>query len=236
MDFKVAILIIATGKYSSFVNNLYNSCEEFFLPKISKDYYVFSDTISSQKDNIMVISQSHLGWPYDTMFRFKFFNSISDKLSKYDFLYFLNANMEVISVVGSEILPIEESLVGVIHPGYYTNDVNEFPYERRTNSQFYIPRESGKHYYQGCFIGGKSNDFLEMSLILDRMVDVDLSNNIIPIWHDESALNWYYLNKNPLSLNSSYSYPEALDLPFEKKIVQLDKSRYGGHSFLRSNI
>ena len=29
-------------------------------------------------------------------------------------------------------------------------------------------------------------------------ISTQLNNNIMPVWHDESSLNWYYLNKSPL--------------------------------------
>jgi len=194
MKKRIGILTIATGKYGIFVNQLYRSCEQFFLPEFEKDYYIFSDTISTNTERIKVIPQRKLGWPFDTMYRFKFFNSVRGLLSSYDFLYFFNANMQCVSVINSEILPNEDkTMVGVIHPGYYLSDVNLFPYERNVKSEFYIPYETGTNYYQGCFFGGYSVDFLNMSELLENKIETDLSNGITPIWHYESALNWYYL-------------------------------------------
>jgi hypothetical protein len=55
----------------------------------------------------------------------------------------------------------------------------------------------------------------------------------MPIWHDESALNWYYLDKSPLLVDSSYAYPEGWSIPFNKKIIQRNKNNYGGYDYLR---
>jgi hypothetical protein len=66
----------------------------------------------------------------------------------------------------------------------------------------------------------------------------DLDNNIVPIWHDESILNRYVVDKNPLVLSCGFLYPEEMIITRfrrEKKIVQLDKNKrkYGGKDYLR---
>ena len=39
--------------------------------------------------------------------------------------------------------------------------------------------------------GGKTIDFLKMSDLLEKNIDIDEKNNYIAIWHDESHLNKY---------------------------------------------
>jgi len=231
---KINIITICTGKYTIFLEGLYNSAEKYFLPGVDKNYFVFTDGHILNKPNIEKINQEKLGWPYDTMMRFKMFNRISEILSG-EYTFFLNANMLFMDFVYDEVIPNEQNnyLMGVSHPGYYKNDINELPYERRSDSNFYIPYGAGKNYFQGCFNGGRTIEFLNMSKELDRLIDDDLSKNIIPIWHDESALNWYYDKINPIILDPGYSYPESIFIPFDKKIIQIDKSKYGGHKNLR---
>jgi hypothetical protein len=72
-----------------------------------------------------------------------------------------------------------------------------------------------------------------MSNILNEKINEDIRNNITPIYHDESALNWYFLDKNPLVMDCGYAYPSNIDVPFEKKIIQRNKMDYGGYEFLR---
>ena len=64
------------------------------------------------------------------------------------------------------------------------------------------------------------------------MIEKDLQNNIIPTWHDETALNRYFLEHEPeIVLTPSYHYPEnhssyiAKWRPhkFSPKIILLDK-------------
>jgi len=234
---RIGILYICTGKYSVFFEQFYKSAENYFMKNHKVTYYVFTDDSNiKEMDNVKIINQPVLGWPYDTMKRFHMFNSKKDILSNEDYLFFFNANMSFVDYVNEEILPTEENdnLMAVNHPGFYNARKEVFTYERRKESQFYIPNTEGKLYYQGCFNGGKSNVFLEMSQKLADMIDIDLNNNIIPIWWDESALNWYYKDKNPLAVPPSYAYPESWTLPFDKKIVQLDKNKFGGYNFLRN--
>lgn len=235
---KIGLLIICTGRYNVFFNSLYDSCERFFLPNHKKTYYVFTDGEIKNSDNIVKINQENLGWPYNTLRRFKMFNSIESNLKNEDYLFFLNANMIFVNFVNDEVIPKKENnfLMGVNHPGYFNSNSINFTYERNPKSQFYIPFDKGDFYYQGCFNGGSSNEFLKMSKILDNMIDIDLSNDIMPIWHDESALNWYFLDKNPLILDPGYSYPEGWNLPFNSKIVQRDKKKFGGYNFLREKL
>jgi len=232
----IGILIICTGKYDVFFKDLFETSEKFFLKEHKKHYFIFTDSTNIElSDNISIIRQDFLGWPYDTMFRFKMFNTINEELSKMDFLFFLNANMLFISEVGEEVIPNESQdfLCGVNHPGYYDKENLKFPYERLKESCLSIGPDEGINYFQGCLIGGKSDVFINMSNILEEKINLDLSNNIIPIYHDESALNWYYKDRKPLVLTPSYAFPESSNLGFEKKIIQRNKVNFGGYDFLR---
>ena len=80
-----------------------------------------------------------------------------------------------------------------------------------------------------------ADEFLEPDLIvnlediLQNNIDKDLIKEYIAIWHDESHLNRYFINNPPKKLSPSYCYPESWNLPFERKILALDKN----HSELR---
>jgi len=232
---EINILTICTGKYISFFEGFYNSCEKYFLPNYQKNYFVFTDGDLIERGNINKIHQNKLGWPYDTMMRFKMFNQIKDQL-KGDYTYFFNINMLFVDFINDEVIPTKDNdyLMGVNHPGFYDKPIIDFPYERNPNSNFNILFGQGSKYYQGCFNGGQTDSFMEMSAILENKIDDDLNKGIIPVWHDESALNWYYSEKNPLIVSPSYAYPESWVIEMTKKIVQLDKSKYGGHSYLRN--
>jgi len=233
---KIGILTICTGKYDVYFDALYKSLKDNFLTGYDKTFYVFTDSSKIQNNSdIKVIGQRKLGWPYDTMLRFHMFNKIEQELLKNDYLFFFNANMMSIKNIGEEIIPtkVNDYLMGAHHPGFYNGGINNFPYDRNINCSCYIPYDTGEFYVQGCFNGGRSKEFLEMSKILASNIDKDLNNSIIPLWHDESQINWYYKDKNPLVLSHKYIHPENFPFKGDELMVQLDKNRLGGHKKLR---
>ena len=162
-------------------------------------------------------------------------NSITSKTNHLDYMFFCNANLIINELIDENVLPdLGQEMIGVNHPGQYKSLNTEFTYERNENSSAYIPLGEGKYYYQGCFFGGTKDTFFKMSKELQNNIDIDLSKDIIAVWHDESHLNKYFLNNPPKTLDPSYANPEAFYIPFNKKIIQLDKNKLGGHDFLRN--
>ncbi len=232
---KIAILYICTGKYNIFWEGFYKSSEQYFLTNHTKEYFVFTDKdIRPVNERVHKISQEKLGWPYDTLMRFKMFSNIKDKLLFFDYIFFINANMRFLQPVNEEVLPSEEEgLLMVKHPGFYNKSRLEFTYEKNPKSSAFISSNEGKYYYMGGFNGGVSSSYLKLIHILKTNIDKDLENDIVALWHDESHLNKYMLNKKAKILEPSYGYPEGWELPYEQKIIILDKTRFGGHNFLR---
>ena len=241
---KIAILYIALGNYTVFWKDFYTSSENFFLSKHQKDYFVFTDntTIDFQENkNIKNIYQKNLSWPYNTMLRFDMFITQADSLKAYDYIFFFNANMQFISPVNEEILPGVENdgLVVGLHPGFYNKRKFFWSYERNPKSSSFIPYDKGTHYVQGCLNGGVSTEYLNLCYKCSEYLHQDMDNDIIPLWHDESVLNKYILDKNPLIMPCNYLYPEKSNMEdkFKNniKIIQRDKrdQKYGGFDFLR---
>jgi hypothetical protein len=232
---KIGILIVCTGKYVIFFEDLYKSCEKYFLPDYEKTYFVFTDGNILDNHNIVRIEQPVLGFPFDTLMRYEMFTKHKEKLQTQDYLFFLNANLQCVDYIGNEIIPKEEHqyLMAVQHPGFADRPINEYTYERNPNSNFYIPYDKGVYYYQGNFNGGRSKEFLEMSEILIELIKDDVSKGIIPVWWDESAMNWYLLDKTPLMTSTQYAAPEGWGIS-NMKIMSRDKNKYGGHDSLRS--
>lgn len=206
---KIAVLYIATGRYIIFWDGFYQSAEKNFLPNYKKHYFVFTDA-ETQKfgKNVTRIYRKQHAWPYDTLDRFDLFASIENQLKKYDYIYFLNANAEIVSVVGDEILPtVEHGIMVACHPTYYyERNTDKYPYERNPKSAAYIPFGRGKYYVQGSFNGGRSKDYLKLIHELKEKTASDKQNGIMAIWHDESHLNKYILDKNPLVVPPNYTW------------------------------
>lgn len=245
---KIAILYIATGRYSIFWNDFYNSCEKYFLNNADKVYFLFTDDANiKESNNVKKFEQKKLGWPYDTMMRFDMFLSQKDELKNYDYIFFFNANTKFMSEVGSEILPTKENdgLVTASHHGFYDKRPDEYTYDRNPKSTAYIPYGQGSHYATGALNGGIAENYLSMCEVCSKNVHIDLDNEVIALWHDESHLNKYLLDKNPLIMPVNYLYPETTkknskwNKPNEFnnniKILSVDKTKpeYGGHNYLR---
>ncbi len=144
--------------------------------------------------------------------------------------------MQVLDIIGDEILPdrSNDGLLAVLHPGFWNKQIEEFTYDRNKKSTAFIPVGKGTHYFMGGFNGGMTDDYLKLIRTLRGNVKADMAKNVIALWHDESHLNHYLLNRNPKILSSEYGYPEGWDFPFKPKILILDKTSYGGHDFLRN--
>ena len=241
---RIGILYICTGKYDLFWKDFYLSSERYFMqsPEYIKEYYVFTDShqIYGETNNAHIhrIMQKNLGWPNNTLKRFHMFLQIKQQLlQETDFLFFCNANLLFKQDVGDEIIPQKgnNQLVGTIHPGFYNSQKSDFTYERRCSSKAYISEEDGIHYYAGGLSGGYTKAYLELCETLKSWVDIDNSNDIVAIWHDESHINRYFLENPPFSLSPAYLYPEGWNIPFKEIIMIRDKSKkeYGGHTLLR---
>lgn len=231
---KVAILYICTGEYTVFWREFYTTFEKNFLPNCSKEYFVFTDNeelINENQKNVRMTKHKYMGWPYDTLMRFDVFLKVEDEISQFDYTFFFNANMVCVNTVREdEFLQHHNQKINLImveHPGAYRLKPKYFPYDRNTKSTAYIPYNQGEFYVMGALNGGKTPVYLELIRALSKSTKIDLQNNIIAKVHDESYLNQYILSRDDCHiLTPAYCNAEVYDLPFDKKIVMLDKSKY----------
>lgn len=227
----IAILYICTGKYVAFWEDFYQSFELNFLREDVKDYFVFTDSgcIYGEKDNKRIhrIYQESLGWPGNTLFRYKMFSKILGQLEKFDYIFFMNANVVCKREITREMfLPAEQGLLVVQHPGYYDKRNYEFPYERRKKSTAYIPYREGQVYVCGGINGGKAKPYITLIRELDRRIQDDYERGVIAVWHDESHLNRYIIDHTEYRLlTPSFCYPEGWKIPFENCLMVSEKSQ-----------
>ena len=236
---RIGILYIALGNYHVFFDDFYHTSEKYLLANVEKYYYVFTDykEFDSKKyPNVRFIEYENLGWPYNTLMRFHMFYSIKEEIIDNDYLFFFNANALFVTHIEADILPDEEhnNLVGAIHPGYRGMKPEKYPYERNKCSAAYISYDEGEYYFQGCFFGGKQNEFIKLTEYCMNNIDYDMKNGIMAVWHDESHLNRYFIDFKPKVLDSNYIFPEDLPLKNMKVMILMrDKRKYGGHNPLR---
>jgi histo-blood group ABO system transferase len=223
----IGLLIIATNKYTTFIEPLIKSADENFLINQEVTYFIFTNKNLDLKSkrNIVYINVEHKDWPWMTLGRYKIFTDNQHELSKMDYLYYCDADMRFVGLVGDEIL---SDLVATQHPGYYNR--RGTPETNPASLACVYPHED-MQYFAGGFNGGSSYEYLKMAKKISNNIDIDYSNNIIAIWHDESHMNRYFIDNKPTKiLNASYCYGESMNIPFERKLIALDKN----HSEIRS--
>ena len=242
---EVAILYICTGKYSRLWNDFYKSCEKKFLLNSEKHYFVFTDSeeiLAKRSASIHPYHQDAEPWPFPTLKRFEYFLKAKDELLKFDFIIFMNGTLLVKKRVYEEdILPEgDEKLFVTLHPGFFDKTNQGFTYDRNPECSAYIPENTGDCYFAGGFNGGRADAFIRLAETLSERVNRDLEKGIIALWHDESHLNRYMLDFKEAYriLSPAYLTPEQFNnswnLPFECKIMVLEKRNHGGLDFFRS--
>jgi|SRR5581483_652070 len=225
-NYHIGLCIMATGKYISFVQSLLDSAEKYFCQHHKKTYFIFTDAAQSvndevrvalddllsvpYKDNIVIIEQKRLGWPYDTLMRFVVYHEHKELFASTDYMFATDADMLFVGEEGDEILG---ERVATQHPGFEKNKPlwgDEAPYDRNPLSTAYIPHGAGEYYFAGGFYGGTTNEFITMSSIITKNIFADLDQHkYVAVWHDESHLNRYFIDHKPtIMLDRSYCYPE----------------------------
>lgn len=219
---KVGLLIIATNNYTSFLENLIISADKFFLKNHEVTYFIFTNKdIDIKSDRKIVKSYvEHKDWPWMTLGRYEIFTKHADILQNMDYLYYCDVDMLFVDNVGDEIL---SDRVATQHPGYYGRRGTP---EQNPNCLAYVSPHEEMQYFAGGFNGGSSIEYLKMANHISNNIEIDYSNGIIAIWHDESHLNRYLIDNPPTKiLDPSYCCTENwYDCPFGRKLLALIKN------------
>lgn len=239
----IAVLYIMTNRYTVFWKDFYKSAEKNFLPHHNKHYFVFTDDEKIPlPENATRLKAKYKDFPDVTLKRYEMFLEIEDQLKKYDYVYFFNANALFLQPINEEIFPSEKQGLMVVHHPAFWKQLYLATYERNPKSTAYIPYGQEKYYVQGSFNGGHINAFINMSKECAKNVQLDEQNNIMAIWHDESHLNKYIQDKEPLIMTPQYNYSEDCDnehsyaIPQDEiKMILREKEnhQYGGRKYLR---
>jgi hypothetical protein len=238
-DQTIGIFYICTGKYSVFWDGFYKSAEQYFCPGYTKRYFVFTDQQidTGGNENIHIIHQEKLGWPYDTLMRFHMFKKVKQEALTCDYLFFFNSNMVFLKkVTANMILPDKgHPFVATQHPFYYESTADA-PFETDQASLAYTDFHQASHYVAGGLSGGFAEQYMKMSEDIAANIDDDLSRDIIAKWHDESHWNNFCSKHTYKVLHPGFITPESRlkTIPFKTYIVVLDKENFGGHAFLRA--
>jgi len=200
---KIAIITIATGRYLDFYLELERSIHTYFLKNHDKHIFLFTDRVVYLSDDVTQVSIQNLPWPLTTLLRFHYFRQID--LSGYDVAFYIDSDMLIVDEINEDIILPKSQFSAVIHP-LKTSSENHF--ETNPLSTACTDATKNTPYYQACFFGGNMNAMCEMFKVLDNNIMVDLRNNIIAKWHDESHFNKYLMDKYVMTLGEEYAFPD----------------------------
>jgi len=246
-NLKIAVLGINLGRYTVFFEDWYRSAKKNLFPDMDRHFFVFSDQdIPAFRENdVTLIKTPKLSWPHDSMQCYHFFDSISDLLADFDYVYSFNANAIFVRSIGKEFLPDgNHDMVGAHNSKNDDIEISRIHgiFETNPKSTAYMTNEQAYCYYRGCTFGGTSTAFIRMCRVLKKNIDEDAKNGIMARWHDESHLNRYFLNHRPKTVDVRYVFAEEWKSgPAKRKalrgvqpyIIMRAKRKFGGHDYLR---
>jgi histo-blood group ABO system transferase len=215
---RVGLCVIATAKYRMYIRPLLRSVRRNFLAGHEVTVFLFTDGKVEPEEDLCVIPVEHSQWPGMAIRRYPLFREHAAVFEGMDYLYYMDADMRVIDMVGAEILG---ELVGTVHPGFYDKPREKFSYERRRESAAWIAADEGSRYFCGAFQGGRASAYLEAARVMAERIDEDHAKGITAVWHDESHWNRYLIDHPPtLELSPAYCwYPDGRSKGFEGKIA-----------------
>ncbi len=229
----IGILYIGVGRYACFWPDFYKSCEEKLVPDAEKHYYVFTDHEEqiTAGDRVTVFHQDDMGWPCNSLFRFKMFNRIREQLQVHDYLFFFNSNALIVQPVSAaDILPAADEDFSAMCMAVDT----ALGHETRKESAAYVAPGETRYYFSGALNGGKCKPYLELAAACEQLTDTDLRNGIMPVWHDESVINRYLVGKRVKMMYRDMGRPANWKEPRDPKIILRRKEDVLGRGWLRS--
>jgi GR25 family glycosyltransferase involved in LPS biosynthesis len=229
----IGIYSIFIGEYTIYYEDFITNCETMFLPQYNKNYYIVTDKddIKIMNNRTFIIKVDKIGWPYETLYRFKYFLMFNkDLVNKSDYIYFVNSNGRFFKNINEEVLPNISGYTFTLHSGYTKKHYVDIPFEKQNHiSTAYIPfkRKTKYTYIAGGFFGSETKKFVSLCKMLNENITKDENNNYIATWHDESHINYYYnmINKDCKILGSDY---HSIGLTFNKdkdKLIFLHKNK-----------
>ncbi|XP_028690483.2 histo-blood group ABO system transferase isoform X4 [Macaca mulatta] len=157
----IGLTVFAIKKYVAFLKLFLETAEKHFMVGHRVHYYVFTDqpaavprvALGTGRQLSVLGVRAYKRWQDVSMRRMEMISDFCERrfLSEVDYLVCVDVDMEFRDHVGVEILT---PLFGTLHPAFYGSSREAFTYERRPQSQAYIPKDEGDFYYLGGFFGG----------------------------------------------------------------------------------
>ncbi|XP_043937418.1 histo-blood group ABO system transferase-like [Protopterus annectens] len=234
-NYSTGVIIFAVKKYTRFLEEFLTTAELYFMLGHYVHYYIFTDrpkdipniNLKTNRFLHIIRSETYERWQDILFNRMKNIQIlIEEYLSKeVDYLVSTDVDMKFDEHIGIEVLG---NLAATIHPGYYSSDRTDFPYERRQTSEAYIPMDEGDFYYSAAFYAGTVQEMYLLAKTCAEAIEKDKEKGIEAVWHEESHFNKYLLYYKPtkvLSPEYTWNYPvENLQVVKKKRFITVPKN------------
>lgn len=222
MNKSIAILLPATGPYSTYLPSFLSTARKFLLPNTRKHFIVFTDNsnIVPPNPDLTIIPTPHESWPKVVLNKFQYSENTKHIWEQYDYVLLTNVNILFQNTLPeSTILPTSTEF-SCLTFDWHPKD--KYPVERNPELSCYIPHTTPlPHYWQSGFIIAKSPSWKVLSETLHKQILTDTSQNKIAVWHDESYVNHFFQNKTIMPIHINVICPEFLHKP--APAILLDK-------------
>ena len=212
---KIALCVIATGKYTRFLCELLSTAQKFFCSGHDVRFFVFADT-----PHLLFLSPTHPGplshltpartshGPGPTLHRYRTMLQAAEELLACDYVYYVDVDSAFRAAGGRGDLRRpgrpRSTLASSTSPA--TIDLRNTPISRA----YVTPRQrrEARHYYCGGFQGGRAGVYVEAMRAMDAAIADDERRGLTACWHDESHWNRYLIDHPPtVELSHDYMCP-----------------------------
>ncbi|KAL8174633.1 UNVERIFIED_CONTAM: hypothetical protein K2H54_050294 [Gekko kuhli] len=205
----VGLTVFAIKKYVVFLQTFLETAETYFMVGHRVKYYIFTDrpedvpniNVKAGREIIVLKVQNYPRWQEISMRRMETISHYIQQrfVHEVDFLVCVDSDMRFNDHVGVEILT---ELFGTIHPAFYASGRRSFTYERRPESEAFIPRDVGDFYYMGSIFGGTVSGVYKLTKKCHEAIMADKKKNLEAVWQEESHLNRYFVCHKPTKVLS----------------------------------
>jgi hypothetical protein len=200
---KLAIVVVATNKYLPLGVRIINRMNHFCTDKDNLDFYFFGNEDISEffKDESNVISErvsDNTTWLESAMLRIEKMKEVAET-GKYEYVAVLDADSSVNREFNTDEL-ISDSLTFLHNEqdvkGVILGKDSWFPFfsDNKESIAYYDPEDKfPEDYYQVCYLGGTSQNIINMSKFVLDSFAIDVAKNCNPTkWTDEAYLQKYF--------------------------------------------
>ncbi|KAM4618302.1 globoside alpha-1,3-N-acetylgalactosaminyltransferase 1-like [Polymixia lowei] len=227
----IATIVFAIGKHVNFLWDFLETAEKYFFIGLRVHYYVFTNqpnevrlvNMTAGRQVTVLSLPSSIPWREISTHRMELIQAIieSDLSKDTDYIFCLDVDSKFHGHWGAESL---DSLVAVIHPGYYADKRDVFPYERHPLSRAYVARGDGDFYYSRGVFGGLLKDVHALAKTCKDNYDADAARGVEAVRQEESHLNRYFMSNKPSKvLSPEYLWEDTITQPPAVRLIRLSR-------------